>query len=308
MAFRCSNCAQELSENTAFCNFCGAQQYQPQYAAVPQNVTQPQNVAVPQYAAVPPPQYQPQYAAVPPQQYIPSKYAPPQPQYPPQQYPQQYQVPQQYQQPQQQQYQQPYYAPVPKKKGSAGKVILTLTLVLVLLAGVGVALYFILGGGAPNTPEDTAVLWIDSVLDGDMEKALNHTALGNEMLDLAIRQGLASSRQDAIRQVEDTMFGGIGNAFISAGMDFLNVKLSASSSTEITGSGLERVKRDLSYMANTGDAVFDNAVLSLCDEIAEVFQIGIGVSIFGFDLPTDQFISLYITKIDGKWMVLPIGF
>jgi len=236
----------------------------------------------------------------------------------PQQYPpvpqryQQQQYPPQYPQPQNadmQQYPPQYYPqPVVKKKGSAGKVILTLTLVLVLLAGVGVALYFILGGGGPSTPEDTAVLWIDSVIDGDIEKALNHTALGNEMLDLAIRQGLASSRQEAIRQVEDTMFGGIGNAFISAGMDFLNIKLSATSSTELSGSGLERVMRDLNYLGSTGDAIFDNAVLTLCDEISEVFQVGIGVSIFGFDLPTDQFISLYITKINGKWMVLPIGF
>jgi len=185
---------------------------------------------------------------------------------------------------------------------------LTLTLVLVLLAGIGVALYFILGSGSPNTPEDAAVAWIDSVIDGDIEKALNHTALGNEMLDLAIRQGVASTRREAVQQIENTMFGGIGSSLISAGLDVFGVKFSASDGKEVTGSNLERVVRDLQYMGTTGDDTFDRAVLSLCDKITVIYQVGIGVSILGFELPTDQFISLYVTQIDGKWLILPIGF
>jgi len=217
------------------------------------------------------------------------------------------QQPQQY--PPQQQYPgQGYYAPVAaKKKGSAGKVILTLTLLIVLLAGIGVALFFFLGGSS-NTPEGAAITWIDSVLDGDIEKALNNTALGNEMLELAIRQGLATSKQDALRIMEESMFGSVGNSLVSAGMSLLDIKFSATTGTELSASNFDRVMRDLRNLATSGDAIFEEAVLTLCESITVIYQVGIGVSILGFDLPLDQLLSLYITQIDGKWMVLPIGF
>ena len=128
------------------------------------------------------------------------------------------------------------------------------------------------------------------------------------MIDLTVRQGFASSRNDALKYLNDDIIGDMGGALLSFGASLLDIKLEVSSSTELSESRRNNVLGDIRYMANTGDAIFDNAVISLCDSITTIHQVGIGVSVLGFGLPTEQFISLYIAQIDGKWLVLPTFF
>jgi len=310
MAKLCNNCAQELPDSAAVCNFCGTQLFAGGYAAPAQQ--QPQQQYYPpqqQYNAQQPQYQQPQYPVQQPQypQYQQPAY-PPDVQQPYAQQPQ-YQYPQYpAQQPQQHAPSQPYYAQAaPAKPKKAGKTFFVFALIIVLLAGAGTAVYFLFFNTA-NSPEGVATAWVDSMLDGDIDKLIKHTALGDEMIDLTVRQGFASSRNDALKYLNDDIIGDMGGALLSFGASLLDIKLEVSSSTELSESRRNNVLGDIRYMANTGDAIFDNAVISLCDSITTIHQVGIGVSVLGFGLPTEQFISLYIAQIDGKWLVLPTFF
>jgi len=197
---------------------------------------------------------------------------------------------------------------VATKPKKTGKVVAIFLIIFVLLAGAGAAVYFfILNPASTATPEASATTWVNSLLEGDIAKALRHTALGDEMIDLSIRQGFASSRDEAIRDVEYSIFGDISSDLLYIGLDFIDFKIEVASSTEVTASRRDSLLRDLRYLANTGDYIFDNAVHSLCDSITEITQIGLGMSVFGFSLPTESFLSVYVAQIDGKWFVLPLG-
>lgn len=183
---------------------------------------------------------------------------------------------------------------------------MTLLLIAVILGGAGFAVYYFFFN--TNTPEGVATIWIEAALKGDIEKCINHMALGDEILEMTIREGLASSKHDALKQIEDSMFGDIGSTLISVGMSLLDIKVGVSTNSELSAIRHEGVLSELRALGNAGDTIMRNATMALCDDITNIHQIGIGVSIFGFDLPVDQLLTLYVAKVNGKWLVLPIGF